>query len=150
MIGRFCYILYLKLIQDLGYFQKEILSQEFQVFFSFLQFHQKLQHPFASVSEEGYPGRNTNKAPNTKAPSFLWLKTLWNCHGFSRKPTGLISELFVEDTGKGETYELVSLQPSLFFCLYQYFLMPSQGDGGGGEGVGSGVFFGGLKGTASS
>lgn len=49
-------------------------------------------------------------------PSCDW-KTLWNCHGFSscRKPMGLIPELSVEDTGKGEIYELVSLQPSLCF-----------------------------------
>lgn len=74
-------------------------------------------------------------------PSFG--KTLRNCHGLSscRRPMGLTPELIVEDTGKGEIYELVSLQPSLCFCLYQYFLMPSQG-GGGGEGVGSGVFSG--------
>lgn len=123
---------------DLGYFQKEILSQELQVFFYFLQFHQKLQHPSASVSEEGYAGRNTKEAPNT---SFNW-KTLWNCHSFNscRNPMGLVSELFVEDVSKGDIYELASLQPSLCFCLYQHFLMPSQG--GGGEGVGSGVFSG--------
>lgn len=79
-------------------------------------------------------------------PSFDW-KTLWNCHGFGScwKPMGLISEIFVEDTGKGEIYELVSLQPSLRFCLYQYFLMESQG-AGGGEGVGSGVFSGEWRG----
>lgn len=71
-------------------------------------------------------------------------KTLWNCHSFNscRNPMGLGSELFVEDTGKGDIYELVSLQPSLCFCLYQHFLMPSQGGGGGGERVGSGVFSG--------
>lgn len=78
-------------------------------------------------------------------PSFG--KTLRNCHGLSscRRPMGLTPELIVEDTGKGEIYELVSLQPSLCFRLYQYFLMPSQG-GGGGEGVGSGVFSGEWRG----
>lgn len=55
-------------------------------------------------------------------------KTLWKCHGFSscRNPMGLISGLVVEDAGREEAYELVSLQPSMPSCLYQYFLMPSQ------------------------
>lgn len=39
---------------------------------------------------------------------------------------GLISGLVVEDAGREEAYELVSLQPSMPSCLYQYFLMPSQ------------------------
>lgn len=70
-------------------------------------------------------------------------KTLWKCHGFSscRNPMELIPVLFVEDAAREEAYELVSLQPSMPSCLYQYFLMPSQvgvGWWGGRRGVFSG------------
>ena len=107
------------------------MSQELQVLYHFPEFGQKLQHPFASVSEEGCAGRNTKEASNAQtheAPSFPGLENTLEIHGFSscRNPMGLISELFVEDTGRKEAYELVSLQPSVPSCLYQYFLMPSQ------------------------
>ena len=100
-----------------------------------LEFGQKLQHPFASVSEEGHAGRNAKQAPNAQtceAPPFPGLENILEMSWLQllQKPNRADIRALCR-TGREEAYELVRLQPSMPSCLYQYFLMPSQGMEGG-------------------